>query len=509
MRALRKTTRGRILKVDLDAFPDEPLHRRIYLTIRRDIVDGLLTPGSDLPSTRRLATDLHVARGTVVIAYEQLRTEGYLEADVGGGTRVTRNVPDFCVRARENALPLAQNEPARRGSRRGQAAAEELSEMPLDIRGAPRAFRSTTPAIDVFPVDIWTRIASRQWRRATTKDLSYSDPMGYLPLRRTIAEYVRSTRGVRCTADQIMVVAGAQQGMDIAARALTDAGDKVWMEDPGYFGFRGVLRAAGATIVPVGVDEEGLVVAEGRRLAPDARMVFVTPAHQVPLCVPMSATRRQALLQWAAESGAWIFEDDYNSDFHYATQPTAAIQSADRSDRVIYCGTFNKSLFPGLRIGFIVVPEAVLPELRAIRHFTDIQQPYIDQATLGEFIEQGHYERHVRRLRTIYQGRRELLIEGLEQCSRWLEPTRYDSGRELTVRLSPMLDDVLVAQTAERAGITVIPLSPWAVAHRIAPSLRLGYSGIDDHEITLGVNQLARVLESVGVASGPRLHVAS
>jgi GntR family transcriptional regulator/MocR family aminotransferase len=332
--------------------------------------------------------------------------------------------------------------------------------------------------------------------------------MGYLPLRQTIAEYVRTTRGIKCDARQILVVAGAQQGMDVAARALLDPGDAAWMEDPGYFGVRGVLVSAGARVIPVGVDGEGIDVGEGRRLAPDARMAFVTPAHQVPLCVPLSAARRAQLLEWADDAGAWIFEDDYNCDFPYTSRPEAPLHATDASTRVIYCGTFNKSLLPGLRVGFVVVPEPVVAELRAVRFFSDIQPSYIDQATLAEFIADGHYERHIRRLRSIYQSRREALIDGLQACSRWLTPTRYDSGRELTVWLDGSLDDVAVARAAERAGVTVMPLRTWAVAHDVAPALRLGYSGIDERDIERGVEQLARVLEAAAGETGPRRHAS-
>ena len=492
--------RGRILKVDLDRCPDEPIHRRIYLSIRRDIIDGLLTPGTHLPSTRQLSSDLRVARGTVVIAYDQLRVEGYVESEVGAGTRVAAHVPDLCMRAEMGAQPRRRISETRRVSRRARAAVDEFDRGPLDVGAAraPRAFRSTPPAIDVFPVDTWTRIASRQWRRATTKDLSYGDPMGFLPLRRVIADYVRSTRGVRCNAEQILIVGGAQQGMDIAARALTEPGDAVWMEDPGYFGIRGVLRSAGARVVSVGVDFEGMDVSEGKRLAHGARMAFVTPTHQMPLSVPMSANRRAELLAWAAEADAWIFEDDYNSDFQYATRPTAALHASDRDGRVVFCGTFSKSLFPGLRIAYLVVPESVVREFKAIRFFSDIQQSHIDQATLCEFIADGHYERHIRRLRSIYQGRRDLLFDGLGQCAPWLEPTRYDSGRELTVWLNPRLSDVEVANAAASVGVTVMPLTPWVAAHRLAPSLRLGYSGIDEEDIRVGVSRLAEVLDRVG-----------
>lgn len=497
MSGKRPASRGRIIKVDLAAFQAEPLHRRIYLSLRRDIVDGVIMPGASLPSSRRLAADLRVSRGTVVTAYEQLRGEGYLDANLGGGTRVAGSVPDLCLRAANEPTQIGSAADARRPSRRGRQIADDWRSVPFEfMQAGPRAFRSTPPAIDIFPIDTWSRIASRQWRRATTRDLSYGQPMGYLPLRRVIADHVRTIRGVRCTVEQVMVVAGTQQAMDISARALLDPGDTAWIEDPAYFGARGALVAAGATIVPVGVDDEGMDVLEGQRLCPNARLAIVTPSHQVPLGVPLSASRRRLLLEWTESANSFIIEDDYNSDFQYATRPLAALQAADNRGRVVYCGTFNKSLFPGLRVGFVVVPEPLIDAFVGTRFFSDVQPPYLEQATLAEFIADGHYERHIRRLRAIYQARRDLLLSELTQCSRWLTPAQYDSGREVAVWLDPALDDVFVAQAAKRADVDVMPLSPWAIAHPLRPSLRLGYSGIDETDIRSGVQRLAAVLQA-------------
>ena len=505
MTVIRPASRGRIIKVDLAAFHAEPLHRRIYLSLRRDIVDGTILPGASLPSTRRLAADLRVSRGTVVTAYEQLRAEGYLDAKLGGGTRVSGSIPDLCLRAVSEPAQIGSRADTRQPSRRGQEIAEEFRSIPFDFTPAgPRAFRSTPPAIDIFPVDTWSRISSRQWRRATTRDLSYGQQMGYLPLRRVIADHVRAIRGVRCTVEQVMIVAGTQQAMDFCARALLDPGDSAWVEDPAYFGARGALVAAGAKIIPVGVDDQGIDVMEGQRLCPDARLAIVTPSHQVPLGIPLSASRRRQLLEWADAANAFIIEDDYNSDFQYATRPLAALQAADNRGRVVYCGTFNKSLFPGLRVGFVIVPEPLIDAFVGTRFFSDIQPPYLEQATLAEFIAEGHYERHIRRLRAIYQGRRDLLLSELEQCSRWLTPAHYDSGREVAVWLDPALDDVFVAQAAKRAEVDVLPLSPWAITHPIRPSLRLGYSGIDETDIRIGVRRLTEVLRACTTRIGSR-----
>jgi GntR family transcriptional regulator/MocR family aminotransferase len=487
--------RGRIVSIDLEAFENEPLHRQIYFSMRRDISDGALAPGANLPSTRCLASDLGVSRGTAVLAYEQLRAEGYLMTERRSGTRVATRPPDSCIVPAENSITGRPTRPSR-ASRRGDVMAAAWRESPIQLGSmGPRAFRATPPALDVFPVETWARITARQWRRATARDLAYGDAFGYMPLRRAIAEHLRVARRISCSPEQIAIVAGTQQALDLCAKALLDPGDEAWMEDPGYALARGALTLAGASVVSIRVDGEGLDVADGRRRAPRARLAYVTPSHQVPLGVPLSTARRRMLFQWASETDAWIIEDDYNSEFQYESQPPPSLRSIDSTGRVIYVGTFNKSLFPGLRIGYVVVPPELVPAFAGTRYFTDIMPPWLTQAILAEFLSGGHYDRHLRRLRAMYESRRAALLTGIARhCGEWLKPVRFDSGRELVAWLAPPLGDVRLASAADRAGVYVMPLTPWAHGHPLPPAIRLGYSGIDEADIDFGIRTLAKVL---------------
>ena len=313
-----RARRGRILAVAIDQKSGQPLYRQIYSHVRQCILDGRLAPGARLPSTRQLAADLRVSRSTAVQAYEQLRAEGYIEGLGGAETRVSGALPDSFVRAgaREPDQPVPLRTSLVPSSRaRATMAALRRSSPPTGL--GPRAFRAGVPAVDVFPVDTWGRIMARRWSRTPARDLSYGDPFGYRPLREAVADYLRAARGVRCTADQVMITAGSQQALDLAARVLIDPGDKVWLEDPGYHGARGAFTAAGASISPIPVDNEGLDVLAGRTLAPDAKLAFVTPSRQLPLGSTMSLARRLALLEWATATRAAIFEDDYDSEFRY------------------------------------------------------------------------------------------------------------------------------------------------------------------------------------------------
>jgi GntR family transcriptional regulator/MocR family aminotransferase len=351
------------------------------------------------------------------------------------------------------------------------------------------------PAVDVFPVDTWGRIMARRWGRTPARDLSYGDALGYRPLREAVADYLRAARGVRCTADQVMITAGSQQGLDLAARVLIDPGDKVWLEDPGYHGARGAFTAAGANVIPVPVDNEGLDVMAGRTLAPDARLAFVTPSRQLPLGSTMSLPRRLALLEWASASRAAIFEDDYDSEFRYASRPLPALQGLDRAGCVLYAGTFSKVTFPSMRLGYLVIPPALIDVFGASRHFNDVHSPYLEQAVMTDFIVEGHFERHIRRMRAIYHERQVLLVNlARERLGGLLDVRPADAGMTVVGWLGQGLDDVATTRAAERAGLHVLPLTPFAV-RPLPPALLLGYAGVRDDEIRDGVNRLAIVLE--------------
>ena len=503
-----RARRGRILAVAIDQKSGQPLYRQIYGHVRQCILDGRLAPGARLPSTRQLAADLRVSRSTAVQAYEQLRAEGYIEGLGGAETRVTGALPDSFVRASAREVD-AQNVPLKSSlvaSSRARATAACMRRCPLPVGMGPRAFRAGVPAVDVFPVDTWGRIMARRWSRTPARDLAYGDPFGYRPLREAIADYLRAARGVRCTADQVMVVAGSQQGLDLSARVLLDPGDKVWLEDPGYHGARGAFTAAGANVIPVPVDQDGLDVMAGRTLAPDARLAFVTPSRQLPLGATMSLPRRLALLEWASASRAAIFEDDYDSEFRYASRPLPALQGLDRAGCVLYAGTFSKVTFPSMRLGYLVVPSSLIDVFAASRHFLDFHSPFLEQAVMTDFIVEGHFERHIRRMRAIYHERQVLLVNlARERLGGLLDVRPADAGMTVVGWLGGGLDDVATARAAERAGLHVLPVSPLSV-RPLPPALLLGYAGVRDDEIREGVNRLAIVLEQAvrsRVASEP------
>jgi len=492
-----RARRGRILAVAIDQKSGQPLYRQIYTHVRQCILDGRLAPGARLPSTRQLAADLRVSRSTAVQAYEQLRAEGYIEGLGGAETRVSGALPDSFVRTgpREPDSTITPLRSSLVPSTRARATLAVMRRHNPPFGLGPRAFRAGVPAVDVFPVDTWGRIMARRWSRTPARDLAYGDPFGYRPLREAIADYLRAARGVRCTADQVMVVAGSQQALDLTSRVLLDQGDKVWLEDPGYHGARGAFTAAGATIIPVPVDQDGLDVMAGRTLAPDARLAFVTPSRQLPLGSTMSLPRRLALLEWASASRAAIFEDDYDSEFRYASRPLPALQGLDRAGCVLYAGTFSKVTFPSMRLGYLVVPPSLIDVFGAARHFADFHSPFLEQAVMTDFIVEGHFERHIRRMRAIYHERQVLLVNlARERLGGLLDVRPADAGMTVVGWLGGGLDDVATARAAERAGLHVLPLSPLAV-RPLPPALLLGYAGVRDDEIRDGVNRLAIVLE--------------
>ena len=488
MRRVRPAPPAALL-LPLDPQRVEPLYRQLYEALRVAVLSGRIAPGATLPSTRALAAELRVSRNTVLLAFDQLAAEGYLEGAARSGTRVARG---FTAGSRPSPAPGA----AAGGllSVRGRAIAG--SPMPALSRGgsAPRPFRAGVPALDAFPRALWARLTARRWRQGPALD--YGDPSGFLPLREAVAEYVRAARGARCGADQVLVVSGSQQGVDLASRVLLDPGDEVWMEDPGYHGARIALLAAGATVVPVPVDDEGLAVEAGRRLAPRARVAYVSPSHQFPLGVTMSAARRLELLRWAAQAGAWVLEDDYDSEFRYDARPLASLQGMDEDGRVIYVGTFSKTLFPALRLGYLVVPEGLIDAFRAVRAAADRHSPTMDQAVLADFLAGGHFARHVRRMRRLYQERHDVLVAAIrDRLEGRLHARPSPAGMHLVGWLPPGADDLAASAAAASVGLEAAPLSWYSAgAPPSRGGLLLGWAGYAPAEIVEGVGRLAGVL---------------
>jgi GntR family transcriptional regulator / MocR family aminotransferase len=369
--------------------PGIPLYRQLYTHLRTAILTGDLKPGMRLPSTRALAIQLNVSRNTVLNAYQQLIAEGYLDGMVGNGTFVARFLPDHLLTSSQHKYLIETSLAEPDKPRFSEQAILQLTapRMPMatpDGPGvSPRPFRFGVPALQAFPYKLWSRLLIRQARRLPASAFTYQHAAGILPLREAIASHVMVSRGVHCTPEQILIVSGVQGGLDLAARLLINAGDPVWMEDPGYLKARGAFLGSGAKLIPVPVDHEGLVVEAGIARAPQARLVYLTPSHQFPLGVTLSLARRIALLDWARRANAYILEDDYDSEYHYTRRPLPALQGLDNDGRVIYIGTFSKVLFPALRLGYLILPPHLVDAFRTVRNLIDTQPPMLEQIQDG------------------------------------------------------------------------------------------------------------------------------
>jgi GntR family transcriptional regulator / MocR family aminotransferase len=473
----------------------EPLHRRVYRELRAAILEGRLAPGGRLPSTRSLAADLAVSRNTILQAFDQLVAEGFLDARVGSGTRVSAGVASG-QGARVVARPTAPRRAGPPPSRRAGSVLAVPRRASL-LTGAARAFTPGIPAFDEFPARLWASLSARAWRRGGRSLLEGGPAAGHPGLREALAEYLGRSRGVRCDAAQVIVVAGSQQAIDLAARVLLDPGDEAWMEDPGYHLARGALAGAGALPIPVPVDQDGLDVGAGRRLAPRARLAYVSPSHQFPLGVTLSLPRRLALLRWAVQAGAYVLEDDYDSEFRYAQRPLASLQGLDTHGRVLYTGTFSKVLFPGLRLGYLVVPPELVDMFVAARTFADGCPPSVSQAVLAAFVADGHFERHIRRVRALARERQEVLVETARRLlAGRLCVAPAPSGMHLMGWLAPGRSDTQAQRRAARHGIDALPLSFFALRPPARAGLVLGYAGLPPREIRAGVQALSEALRA-------------
>lgn len=474
-----------------------PLHLQIYRRIRGSVLAGTLSPGSRLPSTRTLATDLGVSRTTAEEAFAQLEAEGYLVRRVGDGTYVA--LPDRPDRPARPTRGLARRSGRRELSARGRILATQGScAEPQEVR----PFAGGLPALEAFPFDTWSRLLTRRLRRSGRDLLGYGEPAGYRPLREAVAAYLGTARGVACSPAQVIILTSSQQALDLAARLFVDPGDDVWMEEPGYLGARAALAAAEARVVPVPVDCAGLDVARGEDLAPAARLAYVTPSHQYPLGVTMSLERRLALLAWAERAGSWIVEDDYDSEFRYTGRPLAAIQGLDASGRVIYVGTFTKALFPSLRLAYLVAPEDLAPAFIQARTLQDGHTPTLLQAVLTDFLNEGHFGAHIRRMRTLYEARRDTLVEESARAfgeHAILGPA--EAGFHVTLHLPEGTDDRAAARRASSHGVETQPLSSFylgGLGEVARPGLVLGYGGLVPEAIRTGMRGLGRALTPAG-----------
>jgi len=473
-----------------------PKQRQLYAALRDAVLTGRLAPGARLPSTRALAAELGVGRNTVVAAFEQLVAEGYVTARIGDGTRVARLAPEAHLEARRPAVRPAVRRvgPPPTLSSRGRALVATPRPGPWV---EPRAFQTGRPALEQFPHAVWGRLVARRARRPPVSALGYSHAAGQPVLREAIAAYLGGARGVPCTPAQVIVVAGAQAGLDLACRLLADAGDRAWLEDPGYTGARGAFSAAGLRAVPVPVDDDGLDVAAGIRLAPDARLVHVTPSHQFPLGVTMPLARRLALVEWAERAGAWVVEDDYDSEFRYAGRPLAAMAGLAPGGRVVHLGSFSKTMFAALRAGWLVVPEALAGGFEVALRHTGHTVPAVVQAALADFLVEGHFAAHLRRMRVLYAARQARLLRALaRRLGGVAQAVPADTGMQLPVWLPDGSDDLAVSRAAFAARVVAQPLSALFVGRTRRPGLFLGYGGVPERDIDDGVARLAGVVRA-------------
>jgi GntR family transcriptional regulator/MocR family aminotransferase len=474
------------------------LHQRLYRAIRVAILDGRLPPGTRLPSTRELASDLGLSRNVAVLAFRQLLHEGYVDARTGSGTYVSATVPDR-VMAPWNARGSGAAPPPRRALSSRARRVQALGPLPPPGRHRPGLrydFQYGLPSLSDFPHDVWSRIVSRRARSISLNMLRYGRAMGYGPLRKAIASHAARARGVAATPEQVIVVNGTQQALDLIAQLLVEPGDAVVVEEPCYQAARQVFAAAGATLLPVPVDERGL---DTSRLPESVgvRLAYVTPSHQFPLGGILPLERRQELLRWARRAGAYIVEDDYDSEFRYDGAPVEAVQGLDRDGRVLYVGTFSKVLSPSLRIGYLIVPGSLAAAIASIRFLSDCHSPTFEQTVLADFIAEGHFDRHLRRSRERNKARRKALLESLRaHLGEAVEIAGASAGVHLVLWLrneTPGKLESLLSRAAAR-GVGIYPIEPYYLNPPPRAGLLLGYANLDESDIRDGVGLLAQVL---------------
>jgi GntR family transcriptional regulator/MocR family aminotransferase len=469
--------------ITIDADSSVPIHRQIYEAWRRDILAGRFRKGDRVPSSRELAMALRIARSTVTQAYEQLFAEGYLETLRGSGTFVSGELHEHS---------LQQLTPPRRTA---GARAVRLSKfgagLKQDFRYSPQpadhiCFSRWSPDVERFPLDLWRKLHARHLRAPKRAMLDYAPhAQGYEPLRREIASYVARSRAVECSPEQIVILNGSQQALELSARVLCDPGDIAAFEDPGYLGTRRIFTSNGVKLFPVRVDAQGIIAAD---LPPQARVVYVTPSHHFPLGVSMSLARRLELIAWARRHHAVIIEDDYDSEYRYSGPPLPSLQGLAHDVPVIYCGTFSKVMFPGLRIGYAIVPEILVAAFRRAKWLADRSTPMLEQAALTDFIAQGHLERHVRSMRRLYGQRRKTLVDALEKhFGDQIELLGDAAGMHLALRFRGSG----MAERAARNKVQIVSTRDYYLGKARRDEFLLGFSTLSEPAIREGVRRLA------------------
>jgi GntR family transcriptional regulator/MocR family aminotransferase len=474
--------------IAIDRSDAKPLHRQLYDGYREAILRGDLAPGQKIPSSRELATEMQVSRFPVLHAYAQLLAEGYFESQVGSGTFISATLPEQMMSSEHRAdcperRPLGLRPVARRNS------LYPAFRRDTPLRGCG-AFGLHQPASDHFPFQAWSELANRHSRNPSSGSLQRIDPMGLQRFRSEICRYLHTARSVKCDPEQIMIVSGSQQALDITARVLFNPGDSVLVEEPGYSLQKTVLAAAGCRLKLVPVDDQGLDITRATRWK-GAKAAFVTPSHQFPLGSTMSATRRILLLNWAQSEGAWIVEDDYDSEYRFDTKPIASLQGLDVNSRVIYIGTFSKVLFPSLRIGYIVIPRDLVSLFESVRYVTDIFPPYLYQEVLADFMQLGHLGRYIRKMRRIYAERRNVLVECIRaEFGEALKVHGSSAGMHVSVTLAEGFSDLEICGRASEQRLWLWPLSPHYAVKDALQGFVLGFGSTGTEQIPEAIKRL-------------------
>jgi GntR family transcriptional regulator/MocR family aminotransferase len=497
------------LAINLDRTSTTPLHQQLTAKIRTAVLEGRLKPKQKLPSSRSLAKLLTISRSTVTQSYEQLESEGYLETRCGSGTYICTCLPEEWLQGLQAAEETSADDPLQ-SQPSTPVTSNAISTPCLSKFGAnltsigklqnsePEAeisFRYGNPAVKYFPMQQWRKLLSRHCDNSPIL-LNYAeDAAGYFPLRQEIADYLKRSRAVRCTPEQIIIVNGSQQALDLIARVVLDKGDWVAMEEPGYLGARHCFLGQFANIQPIAVNSEGLDLEALSNCQQKFKLVYVTPSHQFPTGVTMSLSQRIALLQWAEKTGTLIIEDDYDSEYRYESQPIPALQEMDRSQSVIYIGTFSKILFPSLRMGYLVVPTNWLPVISKAKWLCDRFCPILEQYALTDWIKEGHFERHIRRMRHLYDSRRQTLIQALDRYfGGKVTILGAKAGIHLMVKIDTQLSDELAIQKAATAGIGLISARAYYLQPQHQGEFIFGYAQLEENQIKEGVRKLAQIL---------------
>lgn len=460
-----------------------PMYVQICNRLKTAIAQGHLRPGDRVPALRALASELNLARGTVEMAYRILTDEGYLQVRAAAGTVVSPSLPPPAALKPE--ATVADPTQAGRFDHDGQA---------------PKPLQMGLPALDAFPRKVWNRLVGHRLRASEPARLAYPNPAGYDSLRERIATYLGVSRGVSCVPEQVFITNGLRSSLELTLSSLSTVGDEFWFEDPGYILARAFLQNVAVKLVPIPVDDNGLIVDAGRRVSPNARFAMVTPSNQSPLGVTLSLERRMALLDWASDAGSWIIEDDYDSEFRYQGRPLPALKSLDRHDRVIYCGTFSKVMFPGLRLAYVVAPLSEVARFQAIASHLNSGCPYLLQAGVADFMAQGHFSRHLKKMRLLYESRRAATQRVFQEVLG--DRIRIDlprGGLHILARLADQEDDVRLAELARASGLALHPLSRWYLAAPPQQGLLFGFANVRDE---LDAMRLAVLLRQAWSAEG-------